>query len=73
MIVANNYKVIYGKKYTIVGIDEAGRGPLALIWVAASIIIDEKLLPEDIDDSKKISEKKNESFLYKNLIKDARN
>ena len=33
------------KKYTIVGIDEAGRGPLAGPVVAASIIIDEKLLP----------------------------
>ncbi len=58
------------KKYTIVGIDEAGRGPLAGPVVAASIIIDEKLLPEDIDDSKKISEKKR-NLLYKNLIKDA--
>ena len=58
------------KKYTIVGIDEAGRGPLAGPVVAASIIIDEKLLPEDIDDSKKISEKKRK-LLYKNLIKDA--
>ena len=58
------------KKYTIVGIDEAGRGPLAGPVVAASIIIDEKLLPEDIDDSKKISEKKR-ILLYKNLIKDA--
>ena len=45
------------KKYTIVGIDEAGRGPLAGPVVAASIIIDEKLLPKDIDDSKRISEK----------------
>ena len=54
------------KKYTIVGIDEAGRGPLAGPVVAASIIIDEKLLPEDIDDSKRISEKK-ESFSIKIL------
>ena len=51
------------KKYTIVGIDEAGRGPLAGPVVAASIIIDEKHLPEDIDDSKKISEKKR-NLLY---------
>ena len=51
------------KKYTIVGIDEAGRGPLAGPVVAASIIIDEKLLPEDIDDSKKISEKKKKASL----------
>ena len=45
------------KKYTIVGIDEAGRGPLAGPVVAASVIIDEKELPEKINDSKKISEK----------------
>ena len=41
------------KKYTIVGIDEAGRGPLAGPVVAASVSIDEKYLPAGINDSKK--------------------
>ena len=50
------------KKYTIVGIDEAGRGPLAGPVVAASVIINEKELPEKINDSKKISEKNRQSY-----------
>ena len=58
------------KKYTIVGIDEAGRGPLAGPVVAASIIIEEKFLSYEIDDSKKINENKR-SLLYEDLMKDA--
>ncbi len=58
------------KKYTIVGIDEAGRGPLAGPVVAAAIIIDEKFLSYEIDDSKKINEKKR-SLLYEILARDA--
>ena len=48
------------KKYTIVGIDEAGRGPLAGPVVSASVSIEENLLPKFINDSKKISEKNSE-------------
>lgn len=55
------------KKYTIIGIDEAGRGPLAGPVVAASVIIDEKDLPEKINDSKKISEK-NRKLYYEIII-----
>ena len=58
------------KKYTIVGIDEAGRGPLAGPVVAASVVIDEKYLPKEINDSKKVSEK-NRNFLYEIIIKKA--
>ena len=58
------------KKYTIVGIDEAGRGPLAGPVVAASVIIDEKLLPEGINDSKKVSEK-NRNIFYQIILKNA--
>ena len=46
------------KKYKIVGIDEAGRGPLAGPVVAASVSIHEKFLPYKINDSKKINKKK---------------
>tara|TARA_B110000261_G_scaffold99428_1_gene112164 strand:+ start:7 stop:573 length:567 start_codon:yes stop_codon:yes gene_type:complete len=56
------------KKYTIVGIDEAGRGPLAGPVVAASVIIDEKFLPEEINDSKKVSEK-NRNIFYEIILK----
>ena len=55
------------KKYTIVGIDEAGRGPLAGPVVAASVSIDEKYLPAGINDSKKISLKNREIFMNKFL------
>ena len=58
------------KKYTIVGIDEAGRGPLAGPVVSASVLIEEKYLPHDINDSKKISEK-NRKVLYKEIVKNA--
>ena len=58
------------KKYTIVGIDEAGRGPLAGPVVAASVIIDEKFLPKGINDSKKVSEK-NRIFFYETILKNA--
>ena len=58
------------KKYTIVGIDEAGRGPLAGPVVAASVEIDEKYLPKEINDSKKVSEK-NRNILYKIILEEA--
>ena len=57
------------KKYTIVGIDEAGRGPLAGPVVAASVVIEEKYLPKEINDSKKVSEK-NRNLFYEIIIKD---
>jgi len=47
----------------IAGIDEAGRGPLAGPVVAASVIFPPDLIIPEIDDSKKLSEKKRE-FLF---------
>ena len=58
------------KKYKIVGIDEAGRGPLAGPVVAASVSIHEKFLPYKINDSKKISEK-NRDIMYEEIVKNA--
>lgn len=54
-------------KKVIVGVDEAGRGPLAGSVIAAAVIVHE-YFPElsEIDDSKKLTEKKREK-LY-NLI-----
>lgn len=44
------------------GIDEAGRGPLAGPVVAACVVFDPEVVIEGVWDSKKISEKKRESF-----------
>lgn len=54
----------------VVGLDEAGRGPLAGPVVSCAVLIkcNTKILPEEINDSKKMSEKKREK-IYKSLIK----
>lgn len=44
----------------ICGVDEAGRGPLAGDVYAAAVIFDEDTVIEEINDSKKLSEKKRE-------------
>lgn len=46
----------------IAGTDEAGRGPIAGPVVAAAVIFDEKIFHPDVNDSKKISEKKREEL-----------
>ena len=52
----------------IAGVDEAGRGPLAGPVVAAALIIGEDCdLPEGINDSKKLSQKKRRS-IYEKLL-----
>ena len=54
----------YEKKYysegykSVVGMDEAGRGPLAGPLVIACVILPSDYENANIDDSKKISEKK---------------
>ena len=66
--------LIYEKKYWkkglkfIVGIDEAGRGPLAGPVVAASVVFDKSIQIEGIADSKKLSPKKRD-MLYQ-IIRD---
>lgn len=54
----------------IVGVDEAGRGPLAGPVVAAAVIFDKDTFIEGVDDSKKISEKKRD-ILSEQIIKSA--
>lgn len=44
----------------ICGVDEAGRGPLAGPVCAAAVILPQGWCPEDLNDSKKLSEKKRE-------------
>ena len=46
----------------ICGVDEAGRGPLCGPVVAAACILPEGYIPEGINDSKKLTEKKREKL-----------
>jgi len=52
------------------GVDEAGRGPLAGPVCAAAVILPEDFYMEEINDSKKLTEKKREK-LYDVIIKNA--
>lgn len=52
-----NIDEVYGKK-RICGVDEVGRGPLYGVVVAAAVILPEGFDISEIDDSKKLSEKK---------------
>ena len=54
----------------ICGTDEAGRGPLSGPVVAAACILPEGYMPEGLNDSKKLTEKKREA-LYDVITRDA--
>lgn len=61
----------YSKKVkVIVGVDEAGRGPLAGPVVAAACILSRAYINKEINDSKQLSEKKREE-LFETIKKDA--
>lgn len=61
-----------GYKKVIIGVDEAGRGPLAGPVVAAAVIINEYLEDfELINDSKKLSEKKRE-ILFDTILENCK-
>ena len=51
----------------IVGVDEAGRGPLAGPVVAAAVVFSPDYVNEEINDSKQLTEKKREA-LYQEII-----
>ena len=59
-----------GYSGVVIGVDEAGRGPLAGSVVAGAVILDPSNIPDGINDSKKLSVKKRDS-LYNVLIKNA--
>lgn len=68
----NKYEQIFyeqGKTF-VMGLDEAGRGPIAGPLVVAGVIFPKGYEHEEIYDSKKISEKKREA-LYHEIIRDA--
>lgn len=46
----------------VAGVDEVGRGPLAGPVVTAAVILDPDAIPEGLNDSKKLSEKKREAL-----------
>ncbi len=54
----------------VCGLDEAGRGPLAGPVYAGAVILPEGYLPEGLNDSKKLSEKKREA-LFEEITKHA--
>ena len=54
----------------IVGIDEAGRGPLAGPVVAAAVVLDIDNLPNGLDDSKRLAAVKREA-LYETILEKA--
>jgi len=46
----------------VVGVDEAGRGPLAGPVVAAAVVLDRRKVPKGIDDSKKLCAERREAL-----------
>ena len=64
MQTSNEYEIKWwneGKEY-IVGMDEAGRGPLAGPLVVAAVCFPKGFHHDEIYDSKKVSEKKREQM-----------
>ncbi len=46
----------------VAGVDEVGRGPLAGPVIAAAVMLDPEQIPDGLNDSKKLSEKKREAL-----------
>ena len=63
-----------GKHSVVIGIDEAGRGPLCGPVVAAACIVPyfDDLVIDGIIDSKKLTDEKEREVIYGNLISDTR-
>lgn len=54
-------RVLWRHGYQVIGVDEAGRGPLAGPVVAAACILPDDVELPEVNDSKKLSEKKREA------------
>ncbi len=61
-------RLINEGKCAIAGVDEAGRGPLAGPVTAAAVILDPDNFPKDLNDSKKLTEKRRE-LLFDKILK----
>lgn len=71
MIAAHEYEApFWNKNQLVMGIDEAGRGPMAGPLVVAGIVLPPNYIHDDVYDSKKISEKKRNA-LFNVLKKEA--
>ncbi len=62
--------VVHTDGCQVVGVDEAGRGPLAGPVVAAAVVLDPTRPIEGIDDSKKLCERRREA-LYERIVEQA--
>ena len=60
----------WDQNQSVLGMDEAGRGPIAGPLMVAGVIFPKGYQNALIDDSKKLSEKKREE-LFKTIIQDA--
>lgn len=60
----------YGEGRVVIGVDEAGRGPLAGPVVAAAVVLDRRRVPAGLDDSKKLTQETRER-LFAALIESA--
>lgn len=70
-VTSNEYENLYwAQNKAIIGLDEAGRGPLAGPLVVAGVILPIHYVNEAIYDSKGLSEKKREE-LFKTIVKEA--
>ena len=71
MALINEYEnSCWPKGELLMGIDEAGRGPLCGPLVVACAVLPAGYINEEINDSKKLSEKKRER-LFRTIIRDA--
>ena len=68
MKITPNFNIESSLKGEVVGIDEAGRGPLAGPVFAATVLIDDKNIPPGIDDSKSMNSISRD-LVYKKIVK----
>jgi ribonuclease HII len=61
-MLAPSFKLERPHPTPVVGVDEAGRGPLAGPVVAAAVILNRRKIPKGIDDSKKLCAKRREDL-----------
>ncbi len=57
-----SFEIEHHQQGPVAGVDEAGRGPLAGPVVAAAVILDHAIIPDGIDDSKKLCGARRESL-----------